>query len=326
MLKQTRRRALGLLIAAGLGAHILPAGSRAFAQDETGNDAEDDADETECFDTKTFGSWMGQASDTRAGASQSEVPLLDLEACALAMQLQVNTDFEARVFVTGDAEEMPLPETLLVKPESRFIAKLADGTTSVDEALCGNCTDIYDDTVSLVLPLATAPLFREQDTVELALRFAGRDEDCRFAVDCVTMRQALDWAAARRDELATERDNGACEAPDGCFITTACCEVLGLDDECFELRTLRRYRDEVLARRPDGASAIASYYALAPRILAGLSASSCDRDRTLLSVYARYVLPSAIAAKFGLNALAHGLYARMLNELMQVVSAERIDI
>jgi len=35
----------------------------------------------------------------------------------------------------------------------------------------------------------------------------------------------------------------------------------------------------------------------------------------LLFVYARYVLPSALAAKLGLNALACRLYVQMLNEL-----------
>ena len=327
MLKQTRRRALGLLIAASLGAPALAIGPRALAQedtqDETGDNTADDTGEPECLETKAFGAWTGQASDTRAGASQNDVPLLNPDGCTLDMQLQVNTDFEARIFVTGDAEKTPLPEALLVKPETRLIAKTVGGTAVVDEALCGNCTDIYDDSVSIVLPLAIAPMFREQDTVELALHFAGRDEDCRFTVDCITMREALDWAAARRDALAEERDKDACAAPEGCFLTTACCEVLGLEDDCFELRTLRRYRDEVLAPQPDGAIAIARYYALAPQVLAALSTSRRDRDRVLLSVYARYVLPAAIAAKLGLNTLAYDLYARMLRKLAQLTLTAR---
>jgi hypothetical protein len=318
MLQQTRRRALGLLIAAGLGAGVLSAVPRALAQDEEENDAETPEEETpsepDCFDSKSFGAWTGQASDTKAGASQNEVPLLNPKACTLTMQLQVSTDFEARVFVQGDEENMPLPEDYLVKPDNRFIAKTAEGNAVVDEPLCGNCTDIYDNGVSIVLPLSVAPLFREQDTVELALKLVGRTEDCRFKVDCITMRKALDWAAERSDALAEERDNDACTSAD-CFITTACCEILGLDDDCFELRTLRQYRDRVLARRPDGAAAIARYYELAPRILARLSANPCSREKVLLSVYARYVLPAAIAAELGINALAYRLYVRMLNRL-----------
>ena len=35
----------------------------------------------------------------------------------------------------------------------------------------------------------------------------------------------------------------------------------------------------------------------------------------LRSVYARYILPSALAARLGLNALAYKLYVRMIEEL-----------
>ena len=327
MLKHTRRRALGLLIAAGVGARLLS--PHAFAQDdiEDAEGAEDveatedeDPEEPECFDFKTFGAWKGQASDASAGAILNEVPVLDPETCALTMQLQVNTDFESKVFVTGDPDKAPLPEEFLVKPENRLIAKTADGKVIVDEPLCGNCTDIYDDAVSIVLPLTTAPLFRDEKTMELTIRLAGKDKDCRFKVDCVTMRKALDWAAERRDELAEERDDNKCVSPEGCFITTACCEVLGLGDDCFELRTLRRYRDEVLAKQPAGRAAIARYYATAPRVLAQIPAKT--REYRLLAVYARFILPAAIAARLGFNASAYRLYAHMMDVLSADIAAD----
>ena len=106
-----------------------------------------------------------------------------------------------------------------------------------------------------------------------------------------------------------------CEPPEGCFITTACCETLGLADDCFELRTLRRYRDEVLAKAPGGAREIAAYYRLAPQILARLPNDA--RGTILGSVYARYILPASLATALGLNALAHRLYVRMLDELVR---------
>ena len=313
MLTHTRRRALGLLIAAGIGTRLMSAAPRAFAQDDDGDSDESaDSGKPECFDTKDFGPWKAQASNTNAGASLSEAP--KIKPCDLAMDIRVNTRFDARVFVTGDPDKAPLPEEFLIKPENRLIAKTADGKVVVDEKLCGNCTDIYDDAVGIVLPLATAPLLREADSIEIAIRLAGKKDDCRFKIDTATMRKALDWATERRDALAEERLNDECAAPEsGCFITTACCEVLGLADDCFELRTLRRYRDEVLTMQPGGHAEIARYYVAAPRILARLSINT--RKERLLSVYARFVLPAAIAAKLGLNALAYRLYVRMLTEL-----------
>lgn len=315
MLRHTRRRALGLLIAACAGTGLLPLMPRARAQDEQDQESEAPS-EPECFESKKFGPWTAQASDDKAGASQRDITAVNPKTCDLTLEFQVNTDFDAKIFVEG-REEGSLPEALLVKPENRLIAKNAGGTVIVDEALCGNCTDIYDDTVSIVLPLSTAPLLRDEKSMELALKLSGKNEDCRFEIDCVTMRQALDWAEERRDALAEKRDNNECTSPEGCFITTACCEVLGLDDDCFELRTLRRYRDEVLVKAPGGADAIARYYALAPRILARLRATSQRPDRTLLSIYARYILPAALAAKLGLDASAYRLYVRMVDALME---------
>ena len=323
MLTHSRRRALALLIAAGFTAPFIAPARRALAAKDAAADGaakavvsddadteesdEEASDEVDCYDSKAFGPWKGQASDKSAGASIAELPLLDPKTCDLTMQLQVNTDYDAKVFITGNEGE--LPEEFLVKPENRLMAKTASGKVVVDETLCGNCTDIYDDQVSIVLPLSTAPLFREEKTVELVIRLAGKKADCRFKVDAVTLREALAWAAERRDALAEERDDGKCTSLEGCFITTACCELIGLPDDCFELRSLRRYRDEVLARQPNGAADIACYYAHAPRVVARISAQK------LLSVYARFILPAAIAARLGLNASAYGLYKRMLEEL-----------
>ena len=313
MLKHTRRRALGLLLAACAGTRLLGSGQHAFAQDEEAEGSEAPS-EPECYESKKFGPWTAQASDASAGASQRDLAPINPKTCDLGFEFQVNTDFDAKIFVQGSAEGS-LPEEFLVKPENRLIAKNASGTVIVDEALCGNCTDIYDDQVSIVLPLATAPLLRDEKSMELVLKLSGKDDDCRFNIDCVTMRKALDWATERRDALAEKQENNECTSPEGCFITTACCDVLGLDDDCFELRTLRRYRDEVLAKQPGGAALIARYYALAPGILAQLRAAPGDPARALLSVYARFVLPAALAARLGLNALAYRLYVRMLNEL-----------
>ncbi|HBH40699.1 MAG TPA: hypothetical protein DDW26_02140, partial [Rhizobiales bacterium] len=103
----------------------------------------------------------------------------------------------------------------------------------------------------------------------------------------------------------------------------ACCEVLGLDEDCFELRALRRYRDRVLASRPGGRAAIALYYELAPLILRALPDAA--RAPRLRSVYARFILPSAVAARFGLNALAYRLYVRMLEELARDFTPEHAE-
>lgn len=101
---------------------------------------------------------------------------------------------------------------------------------------------------------------------------------------------------------------------EGCFLTTACCTVIGLPDDCFELVTLRRFRDTYLAKLPGGRDEIARYYAEAPAIAQRLLASAEGRRR-LLSLYWRTIWPAVLAARCGLDALAYRLYRRMMLEL-----------
>ncbi len=308
MVLNTRRRALGLLV--GVTAALrFPHLPRALA-----------AETKDCFDSKAFGPWKAQVTDTKAGARINAVQFTS-DACDLRIEVQVATSFEGKLVVYGDPDKTRLPKKFLVNPDNRLIAWGEDGKEAVNEPLCGNCTDIFDDKVSIVLPLACAPLFRESKSIDMAVRLAGKEE-CRFKLDGESLRAGLTWASERQAALAEARAAETCTPPEGCFITSACCEAVGLADDCFELRALRRYRDEVLAKRPGGAAEIGVYYALAPLILARLPREG--RKHVLLSLYARYILPCALAAALGLNTLAYRLYARMLHELTSAFAPEEL--
>lgn len=303
----TRRRALGLILAAGLGLR-LPIVPRARAA------------EKDCFDSKPFGPWKGLATDTQAGARINQVQFDNDEGCDLHADVQVATSYDAKIVLYGDRDQIKLPKKFLIDPANRLIVKTADGKEAVNEALCGNCTDIFDNKVSVVLPLATAPLFRESATIEIVVKL-GDKEECHLKLDCESLRKALDWAAQRQTELAQISADQKCTSPEGgCFITTACCETLGLYDDCFELAVLRRYRDQVLAKRPGGKADIARYYELAPLILARIPERT--RRARLLLLYARFILPASLAAHLGLNALAYRLYRQMLEGLARDFATE----
>jgi hypothetical protein len=299
MLMNTRRRALGLLAAAA-GLRLFPSLPRAFGK-------------TECFATQAFGQWKGVATQAQAGARISQLEFANADTCDLHGEIQIGANFDGKLVLYGDPEKTRLPKTFLIRSENRLILRGEDGNTLIDEALCGTCTDIHDDKVSVILPLACAPLFRESRSLEMAVKL-GEAEECRFKLDCEVLRKALDWASARREALAQTYEAQQCTPPQGCFITSACCEVLGLEDDCFELCALRHYRDGALARMPGGNADIALYYELAPALLRKLPET--ERASLLLGVYARFILPSAIAAKLGRNRLAYRLYVRMMHELV----------
>ncbi len=243
MLLNTRRRMLGLLAAAIGAPRLIQFTPSAFAA-ETGEKPA--SKKSECFALQAFGDWKGTATNKQAGARIGQLTFSNPDACDLRAEIQVAASYDAKLVVFGDPDGTPITKDFLVKPDNRIIAKNENGTTAVDEPLCGVCTDIRDDKVSIVLPLSTGALFRSAKSVDMAVKL-GDAEECNFTLNCEDLRKALDWAVQRKDELAKSFDEDKCTPPaQGCFLTTACCEVLGLSDDCFELRTLRRYRDRVL--------------------------------------------------------------------------------
>jgi len=102
--------------------------------------------------------------------------------------------------------------------------------------------------------------------------------------------------------------------PGGCFLTTACVDFAGLSDDCFELATLRRFRDDVLMRMPGGPHDIALYERVAPAIVARIGASP-NRSRELARLYVLYILPSVLVAYLGRVRLARRIYTRMMRDL-----------
>ena len=65
----------------------------------------------------------------------------------------------------------------------------------------------------------------------------------------------------------------------GCFLTTACCQYKGLPDNCYELETLRRFRDEVLFEKEEGIQLVKEYYRIAPGLVKKIEAMP-DKERT----------------------------------------------
>ena len=100
----------------------------------------------------------------------------------------------------------------------------------------------------------------------------------------------------------------------GCFLTTAAVETIGLADDCWELETLRDFRDGWLADQDGGERDIATYYERAPAIAYALRADPARLAR----IYWTGILPSALAAKLGLNGTARRIYSRQMRALAGV--------
>lgn len=71
-----------------------------------------------------------------------------------------------------------------------------------------------------------------------------------------------------------------------CFLTTACCDYKGLPDDCYELETMRRFRDSYISKQSYGEKLINDYYAEAPAIVEKIYASE-NREEILEEMYAK---------------------------------------
>ncbi len=105
-----------------------------------------------------------------------------------------------------------------------------------------------------------------------------------------------------------------------CFLTTACCELIGLPHDCAELTVLRRFRDVVMMRTAEGRADVARYYAEAPLILSAIRSRS--EERVLLRLYVTHILPSVAAASLGLHRLTRRIYTAMMTKLSRRYLAE----
>lgn len=119
----------------------------------------------------------------------------------------------------------------------------------------------------------------------------------------------LGRASPQQEWEQQQNPNGAGQ----CFLTAACCEMVGLADDCFELAALRRFRDEVMLASASGRADVALYYDVAPAILAGIHRRG--EERRLYGLYFGTILPCALMATLGLAWPTRLLYTRMMRSL-----------
>ena len=82
-------------------------------------------------------------------------------------------------------------------------------------------------------------------------------------------------AAARKKVVASKKAGKKPKKKEDlmCFLTTACVRFYGLPDACYELNTLRAYRDNYLMKDAEGKALVREYYEVSPRILKRIEAS-----------------------------------------------------
>lgn len=104
--------------------------------------------------------------------------------------------------------------------------------------------------------------------------------------------------------------------PKGCFLTTACVKAKNLPDDCYELTTIRRFRDTVMKTDETLKPLVEEYYRNAPLIVSRINETK-NAQEVYERIYREMILPCLSAIECGENEKAVDLYYSYYNSLLK---------
>jgi hypothetical protein len=105
------------------------------------------------------------------------------------------------------------------------------------------------------------------------------------------------------------------EEEDNCFITTACVHYYHLPDDCYQLQTLRSFRDNYLKKQKGGRELIRQYYSVAPSLVKFLDQ---HHGKGILFKNIFHQINSACALiEKGENSKAKNVYIKVVSNLLK---------
>ncbi len=102
----------------------------------------------------------------------------------------------------------------------------------------------------------------------------------------------------------------------GCFLTTACVRTKGLPDDCYELNTLRYFRDNYMKSTVMGNRDINEYYFIAPQIVVEIEKRE-DSKRIFSKMYEELVVHCLELINEDKNEEAYSFYKRYVEKLKE---------
>lgn len=105
---------------------------------------------------------------------------------------------------------------------------------------------------------------------------------------------------------------------EGCFLTTAMCNILGKEDDCYELETLRKFRDNILKKTSYGKAIVEEYYKIAPGISVKLINHN-DKESIALYMNNHYIIPIIVLINHKNYDSAINMYIEMVEYIKSAI-------
>ena len=100
----------------------------------------------------------------------------------------------------------------------------------------------------------------------------------------------------------------------GCFLTSACVRAKGLPDDCYELQTLRYFRDTYLKATEEGQEEVRRYYDIAPLLVDRINRME-TAELIYENIYNRLIIPCIKLIEAGNNAECYRMYQSYTQKL-----------
>lgn len=101
-----------------------------------------------------------------------------------------------------------------------------------------------------------------------------------------------------------------------CYITTAVCQHQNKPDDCYELTTIRAYRDFYLMQTEKGREIVNEYYNIAPGLVMMMDMQN-DAGQIYQNIYKEYLIPCIQHIENERNEECCELYMQMVNNLKE---------
>lgn len=209
--------------------------------------------------------------------------MLDATTCAI----KVGVEKDIITFIPKGTSAAAIANVAFVAVEDvRILSQIADGELDLKEGL----EEIEATTISAITGLAVAEgvgaavgglcgggfIGAAAGAVVGAVAYTATAAVCKAVVKGAQMvRDVACEAVCAVAEGVCSVASSVCDfvgdvwdsVTGGCYITTAICKEFNQPDDCYELMTLRNYRDGWLSQQVGGKELIAEYYECAPKIV-----------------------------------------------------------
>ena len=124
-------------------------------------------------------------------------------------------------------------------------------------------------------------------------------------------KQFCEYASSAKNCPFRRKDSSS-----DCFLTTACVVAKNLPDDCYELKTLRAFRDSYIKGLANGEEIIKEYYDIAPKIIDAIEKEP-NADCIFKKLFEELVQPCVHYIEQRQNEKAHALYEKTVLKLKE---------